>query len=66
MNTGALPRLRSRRFPHPLIPFPVNCYGRYVISHHGFGFPYAEANKPLDPPSPSPKRCFDLGRAAAP
>jgi hypothetical protein len=52
-------------FPYPLIPFQVNCYGRYVISHKGIGFPYAEANKPLDPPSPSPKRCFDLGRAAA-
>ena len=52
-------------FPYPLIPFQVNCYGRYVISHKGFGFPYAEADKPLDPPSPSPKRCFDLGRAAA-
>jgi hypothetical protein len=36
-----------------------------VISHRGIGFPYSEANKPLDPPSPSPKRCFDLGRAAA-
>jgi hypothetical protein len=52
-------------FPYPLIPFQVNCYGRYVISHHGIGFPYAEADKPLDPPAPSPKRCFDLGRAAA-
>jgi hypothetical protein len=52
-------------FPYPLVPFQVNCYGRYVISHHGIGFPYAEASKPLDPPAPSPKRCFDLGRAAA-
>ena len=52
-------------FPYPIIPFPINCYGRYVISHHGYGFPYAEANKPLDPPSPSPARCFDLGRAVA-
>ena len=52
-------------FPYPLIPFQVNCYGRYVISHRGIGFPYSEAGKPLDPPAPSPKRCFDLGRAAA-
>lgn len=54
-----------RGFPYPLIPFQVNCYGRYVISHKGIGFPYAEADKPLDPPAPSPARCFDLGRAAA-
>lgn len=52
-------------FPYPLIPFQVNCYGRYVISHKGIGFPYAEANAPLDPPAPSPARCFDLGRAVA-
>jgi hypothetical protein len=52
-------------FPHPIIPFQVNCYGRYVISHKGIGFPFAEVNKPLDPPSPSPARCFDLGRAVA-
>lgn len=52
-------------FPYPMIPFQVNCYGRYVISHHGIGFPFAEATKPLDPPAPSPKRCFDVGRAVA-
>jgi len=52
-------------FPYPMIPFQVNCYGRDVISHHGIGFPYAEANKPLDPPAPSPRRCFDIGRATA-
>ena len=54
-----------RGFPYPLIPFQVNCYGRYVISHKGIGFPYAEADVPLDPPAPSPARCFDLGRAVA-
>jgi hypothetical protein len=52
-------------FPYPVVPFQVNCYGRYVISHKGIGFPYSEANVPLDPPSPSPARCFDLGRATA-
>jgi hypothetical protein len=54
-----------RGFPYPVIPFQVNCYGRYVISHRGIGFPYAEAAVPLDPPAPSPARCFDLGRAVA-
>lgn len=52
-------------FPYPVIPFQVNCYGRYVISHKGIGFPYAEAGVPLDPPAPQPARCFDLGRATA-
>ena len=33
-------------FPYPVVPFQVNCYGRFVISHKGIGFPYAEANKP--------------------
>jgi len=65
MNTVLYLDYDRAGFPYPLIPFQVNCYGRYVISHRGIGFPYAEAGKPLDPPSPSPKRCFDLGRAAA-
>ena len=52
-------------FPYPMVPFQVNCYGRYVISHRGIGFPYAEADKPLDPPAPSPARCFEIGRATA-
>jgi hypothetical protein len=65
MNTVLYLDYDRAGFPYPLIPFQVNCYGRYVISHHGIGFPYAEAHKPLDPPSPSPKRCMDLGAAAA-
>jgi hypothetical protein len=65
MNTVLYLDYDRRGFPYPLIPFQVNCYGRYVISHRGIGFPYAEADRPLDPPAPSPKRCFDLGRATA-
>jgi hypothetical protein len=65
MNTVLYLDYDRKGFPYPLIPFQVNCYGRYVISHRGIGFPYAEADKPLDPPAPSPKRCFDLGRAVA-
>jgi hypothetical protein len=54
-------------FPYPILPVAVNCYGRLVISAKGlFVDP---ANPPrgsqLDPPSPSPTRCFDLGRATA-
>jgi hypothetical protein len=52
-------------FPYPVVPFQVNCYGRRVIAQKGHreGLlnPVKEAD--LDPPSPSPKRCFDLGAA---
>jgi hypothetical protein len=65
MNTVLFLDYDRKGFPYPMIPFQVNCYGRYVISHKGIGFPYAEAGKPLDPPSPSPRRCFELGRAVA-
>lgn len=54
-------------FDHPVVPFQVNCYGRRVISQHA-GIPDL-ANLPteteLDPPSPAPWRCFDLGAAVA-
>jgi len=51
----------------PLVPFSVNCYGRKIIAAHGYieslENPISEDN--LDPPSPSPARCFDLGAACA-
>jgi hypothetical protein len=52
-----------RGFPYRLIPFQVNCYGRWVVAQHG-GLPDLSAPIPddaLDPPSPQPWRCFDLG-----
>jgi hypothetical protein len=52
-------------FPYPIVPFQVNCYGRKVISHRGTLSRFADAAKPADPPSPTPRRCFDLGRAVA-
>ena len=54
-------------FPHPIIPFAINCYGRRVIAQHGglpvFDNPPTEAQ--LDPPAPTPARLFDLGIATA-
>jgi len=51
----------------PIVPFSVNCYGRRVIAAQGYieslASPIPEQN--LDPPSPSPSRCFDLGAACA-
>jgi hypothetical protein len=56
-----------RGFPYPVVPFPVNCYGRRVVAVRGemesLASPVAEDD--LDPPGPSPSRCFDLGAACA-
>jgi hypothetical protein len=54
-------------FDYPLVPCAVNCYGRTLTGTHGY---LASLERPLaadelDPPSPSPRRCFDLGAACA-
>jgi hypothetical protein len=54
-----------RGFGYPVVPFQVNCYGELVISYRGFLSRWAERGRPRDPPSPSPRRCFDLGGAVA-
>jgi hypothetical protein len=54
-------------FPYPVLPFAVNCYGRRVIAQRGgrgsLASPVPEAD--LDPPSPSPRRCMEVGAAVA-
>jgi hypothetical protein len=54
-------------FPYPVVAFQVNCYGRRVISQRGgrgsLARPLTAAE--LDPPSPSPKRCMEVGAATA-
>ncbi|GMU67743.1 MAG: hypothetical protein AMXMBFR37_00760 [Steroidobacteraceae bacterium] len=52
-------------FRWPLVPFSVNCYGRQVISYRGFISRLADRGRPLDPPSPTPRRCFNLGAEVA-
>lgn len=52
-----------RGFPYPVLPISVNCYGRRVISYRGFISRWADRGRPFDPPSPSPRRCFDFGAA---
>jgi hypothetical protein len=44
-------------FRYPIIPFHVNCYGRQFTRGRNEG--------QLDPPSPTPERCFELGAAVA-
>lgn len=54
-------------FDVPVVPFAVNCYGRRLIPLKGWidslSNPVPESQ--FDPPSPSPRRCFDLGAATA-
>lgn len=52
-------------FPWPVLPFEVNCYGSHVLSHRGTVPQLHDESIRLDPPGPSPRRCFELGRATA-
>jgi hypothetical protein len=54
-------------FDYPLVPCAVNCYGRMLMGTHGYLPSLAQplAADEFDPPSPSPRRCFDLGAACA-
>jgi hypothetical protein len=54
-------------FPYPVLPIAVNCYGSRLIRTHGGPIHYGTSLSPeeLDPPSPSPARCFALGAATA-
>lgn len=55
-------------FPHPSLFVSINCYGRRLVKHKG-GLAYLRdvPRDPadLDPPAPSPARCFDVGAAIA-
>src|SRR2546426_6707037 len=67
MNTVLYLDYDRQGFPYPVVPFSINCYGRRVISQYGGAASFADlpTEAQLDPPSPAPWRCFDLGRAAA-
>lgn len=49
---------------YPVVPFQINCYGRRVISYRGFISKLGD-ERPLDPPSPSPRRVFNMGAEVA-
>jgi hypothetical protein len=67
MNTLLYLDYGREGFPHPVLPFQVNCYGRRVIAQEAGVRSLSElpAESDLDPPSPQPWRCFDLGAAVA-
>jgi hypothetical protein len=49
-------------FDYPVLPVAVNCYGSSVIRMRGGATEYSDVP---DPPSPSPRRCFEVGQATA-
>jgi hypothetical protein len=67
MNTLLYLDYDRQGFPYPVVPFSINCYGRRVISQYGGVSSFADLpdEERLDPPSPAPWRCYDLGRATA-
>ena len=61
-NTLLYLDLDRQGFAYPVLPVTVNCYGRDVIRNQGGGSQHTDE---ADPPAPSPRRCFELGRATA-
>ncbi|MBI3329768.1 MAG: extradiol ring-cleavage dioxygenase [Nitrospinae bacterium] len=61
-NTLLFLDLDRKGFEYPVLPVAVNCYGSNVIRNRGGSAQYS--NEP-DPPSPSPRRCFEMGQATA-
>ncbi|MFC3052649.1 DODA-type extradiol aromatic ring-opening family dioxygenase [Kordiimonas pumila] len=49
---------------YPILPVTINCYGSRIIGYRGFISQLGD-ERPLDPPSPSPKRVFEMGAAIA-
>jgi hypothetical protein len=54
----------GKKFPYPIVPIAVNCYGQHVIARKGGRARFAQiVGEQLDPPGPSPRRCLQFGRA---
>ncbi len=51
-------------FDYPVVCFPINCYGRRVISYRGSAGPLGDVRE-LDPPGPQPDRLIQVGAAVA-
>ncbi len=61
-NTLLYLDMDRKGFDYPILPITVNCYGRDVVRYQGGGSQHSDE---ADPPAPSPRRCFELGRATA-
>src|SRR5262249_60175821 len=67
LNTVTFLDSDRKGFPYPVIPCQVNCDGRRVVAQQAGarGLSQFPKEDELDPPSPAPWRCFDLGAACA-
>ena len=67
LNTILFLDYDRKGFHYPVLPFAVNCYGSSVVRNHGGLIPVKVNGKELDfdPPSPTPRRCFEVGQAVA-
>ncbi|HZP25806.1 MAG TPA: extradiol ring-cleavage dioxygenase [Dehalococcoidia bacterium] len=66
LNTFLFLDYGRKGFDYPIVPFAVNCYGRRVVAQHGSLISISDSSEAeMDPPSPMPWRCFDLGRTVA-
>ncbi|HEX3537754.1 MAG TPA: hypothetical protein VHU15_13415 [Stellaceae bacterium] len=67
LNTVLLLDDERRGFDYPVVQFAVNCYGRRVNAARGLRLPLAMKDdiRTLDPPSPNPNRCMQVGAATA-
>jgi len=61
-NTILFLDLDRKGFDYPVLPVAVNCYGSSVIRYQGGSTQYSDEP---DPPSPSPRRCFEMGQLTA-
>ncbi|HLF78949.1 MAG TPA: extradiol ring-cleavage dioxygenase [Dehalococcoidia bacterium] len=68
LNTALYLDWDRKGLPYPILPFAINCYGSGLIKLRG-GVLNNLADIPegedIDPPSPQPYRCFDIGAAIA-
>jgi hypothetical protein len=51
---------------YPMVAMAINCYGSRVLVNRGGQYPVGKISVPegdLDPPSPSPERCMEMGAA---
>ena len=68
LNTALYLDWDRRGFGYPILPIAINCYRRALIHSEGRilnRLTDVPVGEDLDPPSPQPSRCFDIGRAIA-
>ena len=62
-NTVLYLDYQRKGFPYPIVPFHVNCYGNQLMK--ASASLVGEGIDERSPPAPSPRRCFEIGRATA-